>query len=564
MAKMWPRKLPFDIIQNPFRSSEVKVYRKFETELENSIVVFYSRPWLGLTRSGEEIDGECDFVVADPQSGILAIEVKGGSIAYDPETGTWTSIDRMGFKHRIKNPVEQAKSSKYMLLEKLKKAPDGIKGFINIRHCVIFPDSSRTKRDLAPDLPLEIVCFYEDFENRFAEWIKSRLDFSSIGGGSFEPLGKKGIHCLESILARPFHLRTPLGHTVRENEREMEIMTQQQYHILGMVGEIPRVAIAGSAGTGKTVLAIEQSLRLAESGMRTLFTCFNRSLAEFVRERADGSPLLTILNFHRWCLDVIKKAGIEVPVYGNEREFFEEIVPELTIRALESIPEIKYDAIVVDEGQDFQPLWWPVLEYALSVEKAGLLRVFYDDNQRVYGIKTGLPGEISAVPIRLSYNLRNTQRIHNVCKNFYSGSDVQAVGPLGSEVEWITANSEGQASIKAINRVKEIIANEAIVPEEIAILVSNESEVQHISEVIRKTRSGLITCRCDSPAKGYVVLDTIRRFKGLERPIIVLLVSSDMVNLIELVYVGLTRARTYLVVIGELSSIDRIRAEVRE
>ena len=75
--------------------------------LEDPFVVFYSRPWLGEKPDGEEIDGECDFVVAHPDLGFLALEVKGGAVAYDPEMDRWTSRDRFGFLHYIKNPVGQ-------------------------------------------------------------------------------------------------------------------------------------------------------------------------------------------------------------------------------------------------------------------------------------------------------------------------------------------------------------------------------------------------------------------------------------------------------------------------
>lgn len=564
MAKMWPKKLPFDVIENPFRNAEIKVYRKLQKELDDRFVVFYSRPWLGLKPDGEEIDGECDFVVADPGSGILVIEVKGGSIVHDPESETWTSIDRLGLRHRIKNPVQQARSSKYVLLDKLKNSPEGIKRFINIRHCVIFPDSARPGEDLAADMPLEIFCFLDDFEKRFPEWIKSRLKFPIAGNENSTSLGDKGIRSLERILARPFHLRTPLGHIFEENEKEIETLTQQQFHILNLIEEIPRVAVAGSAGTGKTVLAIEQGIRLAEAGMRTFFTCFNRSLAQYVKKRTAERPLLAISGFHKWCCDTIKEAGIELPTCQDEGRLFEEIIPELAIQALDICSEKRFDAVVVDEGQDFLPLWWPVLDSALDKNGKGLLRVFYDDNQKVYGSKTALTGELDAVPVRLGYNLRNTQRIHEICKKYYRGQEVRAIGPVGSEVEWIPVKNETQARSRVIHRVKEMVSREGVSPEDIAVLVLNETEIEIITKLNQKTESGIFTCRCDSPAKNHVVVDTIRRFKGLERLVIVVLANQEMMANTELVYVGLSRARAHLVVVGEERVINRIKRERKE
>jgi hypothetical protein len=84
-ARMWPRSLPREVLENPLRAAEIKVYNRLSEVLDESFTVFYSRPWLGLTLSGAERDGECDFVIAHAEFGILTIEVKGGAIAYDPE-----------------------------------------------------------------------------------------------------------------------------------------------------------------------------------------------------------------------------------------------------------------------------------------------------------------------------------------------------------------------------------------------------------------------------------------------------------------------------------------------
>ncbi len=559
MAKMWPRKLPIDILENPLRNSEIKVFNKLQNQLGDRFVVFYSRPWLGLKPNGEEIDGECDFVIADPESGVLVIEVKGGGIRHDPISGTWTSTDRMGFRHRIKNPVEQARSSKHILLEKLKRSHGGFQRYIHIRHCVIFPDSSKPGQDLAPDMPLEMFCFIEDFEDNFIHWIKSRLTFPEINQGQTRPLGNDGIRALENLLARPFHLRTPLGHILKESEKEIQILTQQQYHILNAIREIQRAAIAGSAGTGKTVLAMEEAVRFSESGARTLFTCFNRALADFVRKSIQNSSLLHVSGFHGWCFSIIKEAGFERPTGRIPGNFFEETLPELTLQALELLPEQRFDAIVIDEGQDFLPFWWPVLDAALSENGPKLLRVFYDDNQKVYGKRLSLPTEIIAVPIRLGFNLRNTKRIHEVSRQYYRGPEVTAIGPWGLPVDWIKVNVENQIWVKSLNCARHMIGTDGVLPEDLAILVINEDEIRILEDQKNISGCHLKTCRCDNPLVGHVVIDTLRRFKGLERSVVIMPASKALMREPELVYVGLTRARTHLSIVGEESVVEQIK-----
>ena len=66
----------------------------------------------------------------------------------------------------------------------------------------------------------------------------------------------------------------------------------------------------------------------------------------------------------------------------------------------------------------------------------------------------------------------------------------------------------------------------------------------------------------DEPAEqGTVRFETIRRFKGLERPVIILveLSSNDAKMLDKLLYVGGSRARQHLVVIGSGEVLARLR-----
>ena len=70
---------------------------------------------------------------------------------------------------------------------------------------------------------------------------------------------------------------------------------------------------------------------------------------------------------------------------------------------------MRYDAIVVDEGQDFLPDWWPCLDEALRRNREGMLYAFYDFSQNIYG--GGPPGALEVMETRLVDNCRNTVRV---------------------------------------------------------------------------------------------------------------------------------------------------------
>ncbi len=61
-------------------------------------------------------------------------------------------------------------------------------------------------------------------------------------------------------------------------------------------------------------------------------------------------------------------------------------------------------------------------------------------------------------------------------------------------------------------------------------------------------------------ANGFVIVDTVRRFKGLERSVIVLLATPDLADDAELTYVALSRLRTHLIVFGQPGVLSRLRA----
>ena len=559
MAVMWPRTLPPDVSRNTLRSTECKVFRRLEVVLDNSFVVFYSRPWLGLKADGEEIDGECDFIVGHAELGMLTLEVKGGAVAYDPRTDRWTSRDRWKVTHNIKNPVQQARSAKYELLRKLNASADWRRRRIRARHGIVLPHSSAPPGDLGADMPKRIFCFSETFEEGFQEWILKRFGDVPPKKGRTRKLGQDGLQALEKILARPFQLRTPLGTLLSQDDAALQVLTQQQFHILRALEAVPRAAISGGAGTGKTVLAMEEAKRCAERGARTLFICYNRGLAVDVRHRLKDGPPVAAMTFHELCAELAKRADLSPAAGVSKRQLFEEIWPELLMQAYEQLGDESYDAIIVDEGQDFLPLWWTAVDAGLTPDESGLLRIFFDDNQRVYASANNLPEEVDLVPIRLTLNLRNTRRIHELVRQHYTGHEINAVGPEGVEIRWIKLNMPGELGRRISRCVARLHSRERVPPDNIAVLVASETAIGRIAPSNRL--GGFRTARCDEQSEGRIVVDSIRRFKGLERPVVVIAATPEIIIERDLPYVSVSRARTLLVIAGIENVLNRMRGK---
>lgn len=554
MAVMWPRELPAEIVTNSLRSAECRVYTRLRDVLDDSFVVFYSRPWLGLTPFGEEKDGECDFLIAHPYLGILAIEVKGGEVSYDPKLEKWKSRDRWGYRHEIKNPVNQARTSKHYLLKKLKESGKWKPRRIRARHGVILPDSECPAEDLGPDSPRSIFCCLDEFETDLRQWVMNRYgEFDELSHKE-KPLGEDGIRALEALLAHPFQLHVPLGNILASDDAQIETLTYQQFHTLTFIQDIHRATISGGAGTGKTVLAMEEAVRRAGSGEKILFLCFNRPLAEYIHHRLESWKNIKVVTFHELCYEMANRAGIQLPQDISEKNISARKYSEILGKSLQLLPYQRFNVIIVDEGQDFFPEWLSTLDKALHPD--GFLRIFFDSNQSVYGNIPVLPLDINHLPFRLSLNMRNTRRIHEVVQKYYSGPAIEPIGPEGIEVEWIHASSVSEIRSIIDQRVHQMVTEERIRPSDIAVLVSS---AQKIAEFAPDARLGGFDCRnAETMDFDFLVLDTIRRFKGLERRVVIIAATPDIAGDRELIYVATSRARAYLVIVGNVSALQNL------
>lgn len=524
-TKMWPAVLPDRIRSDRYRRAEVKVYDQLTATLGPRWTVFYSRPWLGITPTGAERDGEADFVIVHPQRGFLAVEVKGGGISYEPAIDRWQSTDGDGLRHTIKNPFEQARRAKHELLEKVKQRRDWPQNrFVRARHAVIFPDAESPPGNLGADIPREIICCRPGLKT-LAEWIEQRLT-----GGDEDDLGRDGVQVFERLLAQPFMLRVPLGHVLEDDDRAIAMLTLEQFHILDAIAMNHRVAVGGAAGAGKTVVAIEDALRLSDKGLRTLLTCMSVPLANMIRQRLTETAV-TVLSLSELCSEACRISGL---IAG---EFSEETSAERLLDAISTHTAFRFDAVVVDEAQDFRTWWWVALESLLSDPASSPLHAFYDSNQSLYGSLAKELAGFAMLPIHLGRNLRNTKAIHAVAARFYRGLPVRADGPDGVSVEWLECDDSAVASQLA-DTVRRLINREAVSAAEIAVLAPSD-------RVLGQVRGAL------GPSAREVTLETIARFKGLERSIVALAATREIADQRELAYVGLSRARTHLIAAGE-------------
>ncbi len=557
MARMFPERLPDKRFDGEGVSrAEEKLYNNLRDGLGDDYTVLWSIAFqTRLPGKGVE-DGEIDFLILHPEKGFIVIEVKGGEVYHNAQTGEWYSVDRNGVAHRIKDPFKQVQKNYHAFrgwLGQIGTCRGGTTGYI-----VAFPDCLFSYR-FQVNFPKEIVWDYDTLKD-IKGAVEQAIDHYSRNESS------PGKHCINDVvraLAPTWKLRSPLMEEALEAQEEF---TEQQYTLLDTLQRQRRAKITGCAGSGKTFLAAEKARRLAKSGFDVLFLCFNKNLATRLKESLEPFSV-HVDTFHGFCVKYIEKAGISLPDYnpGGEK-FWREVLPEILTKAIEirrkgidneekeGYPFALYDALIVDEGQDFEDLWWIPLEQILRDPQNGIFYIFYDDNQAIFTSKFHFP--IDGEPYILTKNCRNTKPIHDLFIKYYKGDhsvECEYKDKGAPKPEFI---EPGRDEIRSLRRLLHRIVNEeGIEPKDIVILTPHKMMRSVIRTGMRVGNFELVW----NPPIGkdlnpnQIPVFTIHSFKGLESPVVVVIEVNDIKgwkNRDELLYVAFSRARVRLFVIG--------------
>jgi hypothetical protein len=526
-------------------SAERRVFEALRAALPDEYVVLHSVKMLEpgeARRSVVPKEWETDFVIAHPQNGATVLEVKGGRVNLDATSGRWSSTDRDGQVHEIRNPFVQAEDFSRALLRTLRVNSRFPGQWGPIGYAVAFPDGTLATRHLAYG-PAEIILSATDFGDppRLRHRVEAILAY--WGPHARDGSGPRGLDVLIDTVAHDFVIQT-LKVAINQADEEFVTLSQLQYGLLECIEENSRVAIAGCAGSGKTLLAMEKARRLAASGMKTLLTCFNRPLADHLEKVAGDLPNLLICSFHQLCVHMAKTAGVARPRGQDvESEYYEQILPEVLLRAVEVLKP-DFDAIVVDEGQNFHSSWWDPLQLSLRDPDKGILYVFYDDNQALYKRPRGLPSGMFS--FRLQENWRNTKRIHEVVSDNYQGGPITAKGPEGIRVERIAAASRDDVRDEVRRLLHRLCHEEGITSGDIVVLSPRSAEHSGLIGEIGSYRL------VEQPIRpNEIALRSIFHFQGLEAKVVIVAgVRRRDENFKELMYVACSRARSHLVVIS--------------
>jgi superfamily I DNA/RNA helicase len=224
---------------------------------------------------------------------------------------------------------------------------------------------------------------------------------------------------------------------------------------------------------------------------------------------------------------------------------------------------VKYDAIIIDEAQDFQLLWLEAFRFLLADPDNGHMYLFLDTNQNIYRQDIdALVKRLEVNPFSLQQNMRNTQQIGQIIRQTLPNAhEITFMGPNGQEVIERTYQDKNDMVRKLAQDVAQVVRSKVPV-NQLVILTPKQIQRSHLFEVDNIADINLVDEVIDE--KHQILFTSVYKYKGLESPIVFLVDIDTRKNHADnekfdsndryqkyVSYVGASRARVMLYIYRE-------------
>lgn len=348
--------------------------------------------------------------------------------------------------------------------------------------------------------------------------------------------------------------------------------------------------IKGPAGSGKSIVLAARAAQLIAEGKDVLVATFNITLINYladlaVRNNRAARKSGTWLNFHYWCKRVCVEAGRSddySKLWHGAESHSEDVLnwhlPNLVGEILggpDGVAVQQYDAILVDEGQDYLPNWWNLLRRVCR--PGGEMLLVADLTQDVYErgrnwtdaamTGAGFTGRWAFLEesYRLPYSL--LEPVREFGRRFLPGEQVDLPPARQGELDlypcarrWVQIGPQQVASRAVAEIWQTLQVNEAagLSVSDTTVLVDSQHLGEQIEEQLASKGVKCITTFTDDPhaerrkklgffmGDARIKMTTFHSFKGWEARALILCLDHALETKDRtLLYIGMTRTKRH-------------------
>lgn len=555
--------LPPYIDQSCKSTGEKMIFEMFKNEsFTKDWIILHS---LNLSQHTRRLYGEIDFLLLIPGAGIFVMEVKGGDVRC--VDGVWEFRDKFGNLNKNKSPFSQARDAMFSLQVAIRKefGPKHIYNRIQYGFFVAFPQVHFDIRNVEYE-PWQVFdklsynsnheTFFKHLIFQFTEKHKTQNWFSP----DVSLPKKEELEEIADFLRGDFERVRTTKERLDEFNTQVRNYTKEQFLILDSLQENERSVIHGSAGTGKTIIAIESAIRAANEGKKVFLTCYNRMIGDWMQNYLEPyKDKITVSHLHGYLFNLSKGFDYD-KAQLDKQDFYTAYLPNLMKEFFNMGLQEKFDKLIVDEGQDlirneYLDLFDSMLKDGLS---NGRWEIYGDfERQAIYAQlqKKEMMDLLKSVAHFsnhvLKINCRNTKQIgEETC--LISGFEKP---PFLSD--YLEGKPVEYHFYENDNELKQMLES---------LLVGFRRNNLSINELIllspRKFENSIVSSLKTIPVKElknysqdpnneYFGFTTIQAFKGMESNYVVITDIEDLESDIakSLIYIGMSRAKYSLTIL---------------
>jgi hypothetical protein len=527
----------------------------FERALSAAYTVYHGVHWTRLDQ-GFSIYGDIDFVIVNAAGDLLAIEQRSGYLEESPH-GLLTR--HRGRGRNVAVGIARARHAlQTRLAARLGGADAVVPGAVtgappSIEYLLYCPDHFVRQAHTAGIEPERIV----DAAQR--DTLVARIQ-SILPPGEHVARAAEVHRFLRDEIKLEADVSARLG---MARERVTRVAGGLTQWARALEFSPYRLRVVGTAGSGKTQLALAEYRAAVEAGQRPLYVCFNRPLADHLARIAPEGGLAC--TFHHLCECVLAEHG-ERPDYARQDAF-----DALIARAagLDVTDALRFDTVIVDEGQDFSADW----AAQLWRHAAGDARLIWleDPMQNLYG---RAPVELTGwVTLRARSNFRSPRPVVRMLQTLLPEAEhIEAASPFEADPVELLVHDAAHPLTQRVKEAIRLCFGAGFRAEDVAI-VSWRGREQ--SALLRHDRLGTNALRSftgqydllGQPAysEGDVLIESVYRFKGQSAPAVILAeIDFDTLDerALRKLFVGATRAMMKLVLVASERAGHVLRAHL--